>query len=339
MVSPDTVIEDIDNVTLEFIEVTITNPLDGELEILWVEDVTETSAPLDVAKHVTLYNFRPVQSYNETTATLRITGLDSVYEFQQVLRTLKYDNLADEPDDTTRVVQFTVSDGLLQTSGISSEIEITRINDSPFFNTTAVLIEPVIPEDLEDLRNPGWSVEEITTGVILDDDADSRVGIAIVEIDDSFGYWEITWDFSDTPPETPPTVGGSGSGSGLLQPGSGAFASGDFVSGLGSGEGSTSGSGGGSGADLASGLAAIGSAVMESGIFGSGSGSSSGSSSDSSSGSSSGSGSDFGFGSSSGSGLQPIITPTDPPPKCLQTTPTVQPPTTATFTATWYRLP
>ena len=314
VVSNDTVIEDIDNTTLAYIEATIINPLDGELEVLWVADeVEETSAPLD-SDHVTFWFFRPQQYYNVSTATLRITGLETVYQYQEVLKTLQYDNLADEPDNTTRIVHFTVSDGLLSRIGVSSEIEVVNINDSPYFNESASLFKPVIYEEIPELLNPGWSVDEITRGLILDDDANSRQGIAIIGVDDQYGHWEITWDFSDSPPadgnETDASASGmlqpgSGSASGMLQPGSGS--GGDITSGIFTGDPSSGGSAMddviGSGNGLVSGLG--------SGIFGSGSG------------------------SGSGSDTEPTSAP---PPKCLQTMPPTQPPITPTFTATWYRL-
>ena len=326
-VSLDTMIEDIDNNSLAFIEVTITNPLDGDHEMLWVEDVTETDAPLD-SRHITFWNYRAQQYYNTTSATLRITGLERVYEYQEVLKTLMYDNLADEPSNTTRLVHFVVSDGLLSRRGVYSRIDIVNINDSPYINSSVILFEPEISEDVPDLLNPGWSVEEITRGLILDDDDNSEEGIAIVAVDGENGYWEVTWDFSTEPP-----VGSSGSGVGsgtstpdMLQPGSGAVMSGEEppASGVGASGGDASSgnsdnttSRGGFMSAVGSAISsAIGSAILESGsgLFGSGSG------------------------SGMGSGAAPIA-PTAPPPKCMQTTPpTRPPPITPTFYATWYRL-
>lgn len=314
VVSENTTVEDLDNTTLAFIEVTITNPRDGELEYLKVdEEVEVTSAPL-TDKHVEYWFYRPEQYYNVSTATLRISGLDAVREYEKVLRTLKYNNFADEPSNETRLLHFTVSDGLLARQGVYSQVEIVNINDSPYFNETSADFRVEIDEDVHKLLNPGWSVEEIVQGRLLDDDADSLAGIAVVGLDISNGHWEFTTDFSDSPPsETPP--GTNGDASGMLQPSSGAFSSGDIMSGMSSGDlfGGSSGSdeaSGGSG-DAVSGLMSAVSG-LGSAVFGSGSGSGSG----------------FGSG-------EPEVSP----PKCRETTPLTQPPVAANFSATWQRFP
>ena len=212
----------------------ILNAHDGDLEVLFVEDVTETSAPLD-SKHVTFWNYRPQQTYNYTTNMLTITGLDSVREYQEVLKTLKYDNLADEPNSETRLVHFTVSDGLLTRTRVYTHVMIENINDSPFFNASAPLFAPAIDEDMDSLLNPGWSVEEIIGNqLILDDDANSLQGIAIVGVDTENGYWEVTWDYGIEPL---PVVGSGGSTDDLL--GSGRFSG--SGSSLSSGDSSSSG--------------------------------------------------------------------------------------------------
>ena len=345
----------------------ILNSYDGDLEVLFVEDVTETSAPLD-SKHVTFWNYRPQQSYNYSTNTLTITGLDSVREYQEVLKTLKYDNLADEPNSETRLVHFTVSDGLLTRTRVYSHVVIQNINDSPFFNTSAPLFAPAIDEDLYNLLNPGWSVEEIIGNqLILDDDADSLQGIAIIGLDTENGYWEVTWDYGIEPV---PDVASGGSGNQLgsgISSGSGDSStlgdlspdmSGDMPTsdslrpafsgiGLSSGDdgGSTNFGGmfGGSATDDASGmdssglasglLSGIGSALnrIGSGILGSGINSGI---------LESGSGSGI-FGSGSGSGFDiPTTPPTTepPPPKCYEVMPPIIPPVQPSFYATWYRL-
>ena len=372
VVSQDLNIQDIDNDTLAFIEVRIANPKDGgDQEMLWVEDVIVTVPPETETRHVTYTTYRPTQYYNETTATLRITGLETVMEFQLILRTLKYDNLADEPNSETRELYITVSDGLLETMAISF-VEVINVNDSPFFNDSATLFSSHIPEDVHDFDNPGWAIEDIVAGLILDDDAESKEGIAIVAADSSNGHWEITWDYG------PPTnMFGSGSGSGIFSSGDSASSSSSGIQSSGSasasgvvssGEGSlssASGSQSGSGAmDDGEGSPSSGSIEVEDSASANGTGNStnvgydSGSGTDSGSGfDRSGSGSSSGIGQStsgsgsgslgsglnilsgsgSGIGIEPL--PTEPPgPKCL---PTIRHKVVPepTFTATWYSLP
>ena len=308
VVSQDLTIQDIDNETLAYIEVRIANPQDGtQLEVLWVENVTVTIQPRTESGHITYVTYRPIQYYNESSATLRITGLETVQVFEKVLKTLKYDNLADEPSSETRELHITVSDGLLETMAISF-VDIVNINDSPFFNDSATLFSSRITEDVHDYYNPGWAIEDVVAGLILDDDADSVEGIAIVATDDSNGHWEITWDYSDD--ITPGSGSGSGSGiepmtssgdtfSGTLPFGSGSAAS---------GEGSSASEG--SAMEDSSVGPLLGSASDQSGSgikpvieeSGSGPGSASGSGPDSVSGSGPGSASGSGPGSASVSG-------------------------------------
>ena len=322
-VSPLLVLEDIDNSTLAYVNVTILNPVDGNFELLYVEDVTETDAPLD-EKHVTFWNFRPTQLYDAESGTLHITGLESVYEYQEVLKTLKYDNRADEPNPVTRAVRFEVSDGLLLQDNVYSFINIENINDSPFFNVSAVLFSPSILEDVHNFDNPGWSVRDIVgSDLILDDDAEARQGIAVIEADFANGHWEVTWDYT-----TDFDFSGSGSGNGS---GSGTGMEIDTestMSGSGMQNDSESESGNGTfteGFDVESGTDSPANETG-SGDFGSASLSGSGSF-------------NFSLESGSGSGMSGSgMNTNEPSVKCVLTTPTAPPTPMQTFSATWYRL-
>jgi hypothetical protein len=351
-VSQSLTIQDIDNASLAFIEVRIANPRDGgEQERLWVEDVTVTIPPETETRHVTYITYTPTQYYNETTSTLRVTGLETVMEFELILKTLKYDNLADEPNSETRELYITVSDGLLDTTAISL-VEIINVNDSPFFNNSATLFTSQIAEDVHNFNNPGWAIEDIVAGLILDDDTDSKEGIAIIAADSSNGHWEITWDYGS------PTYNMSGSGissSGVFSSSSGSaiqgsgsasayrgISSGEGTSNSGSGlesEGGAMGSGEGSPSEVEDFDLTVNSTDTDYVIYDSGSGVDSGSGIDASGSSSyigsgssnSGSGSGY-LGSGSGSGSGPIG------PKCIPTVRQQAVPVSK-FSATWHSIP
>ena len=345
-VSQSLTIQDIDNETLAFIDVMIANPRDGGVwERLWVEDVTVTVPPQTETNHILYTTYRPNQYYNETTATLRITGLEKVEEFELILKTLKYDNLVDEPDSETRQIHITVSDGLLETTAISF-VDIINVNDSPFFNDSAIVFTAHIDEDVHDFDNPGWAIEEVVAGLILDDDANSRRGVAIVAADSSSGHWEITWDYSTDPNRLPVGSGDVSSGSGTQASASGmlsgsgsaeysstseSLSSGQWVPSNSSDSTWLSGAGGFmSDADTDYVMYESGSAVD---VGGSGSGSDVVHSGSGVSASGSASGIDMMSGSGSGSGIEP-----PPGPKCVPTvrSEVVREPT---FTATWHPLP
>ena len=339
LLSPEASLEDIDNTTLAYIQVTILNANDGASEVLYVEDVTETSAPL-TERHLSVYNYRPEQRYDPDSATLTITGLGSVYEYQQVLKTLRYDNLADEPDTENRMIQFVLSDAQLNQTGVFVSIEIELVNDSPYFNSSASVFSPELDEDTHPLLNPGWSIENVVSnGLILDDDANSLQGIAIISLDVANGYWEVTWDYTTDRDEYLSSLQGSGSGMGS---GMGSGAENVTETGF-NGLQPTSGSG------FVSSVDGSGDMSDSSTMFGGSP--TTATDTNSGSGSGSGSGSSFlsGIGSAiltSGSGLfgsgdevteAPPTTP--PPPKCAPTTPTAPPTIEPTFYATWTRLP
>ena len=192
VVDQNLVIEDVDNSSLAYIEVTINDAVDGELESLSVSEVEQR---VGSAHHYMVWIFRPVWEYNVSTATLRISGLNSTFEYQEVLKTLMYNNLADEPVNTTRNISFSVSDGLLLSEPVYTVLQTVNINDSPYFVEPGLVVNETIREDVTSDNNPGFSLEDIAGNLIMDDDRDALKGIAIVLADNSNGRWEYTTDF------------------------------------------------------------------------------------------------------------------------------------------------
>ena len=93
----DATIVDPDLEDLVSLTITITNPLDGANEIL-AADTTGTSI---------------TASYDSGTGVLSLTGADSVANYQQVLRTVTYNNTSNAPDVTPRTLTFVVNDGII----------------------------------------------------------------------------------------------------------------------------------------------------------------------------------------------------------------------------------
>ncbi|WP_413171699.1 hypothetical protein [Anabaena azotica] len=81
--------------TLTQATITITNPLDGLQEFVFA-DTTGTAITAD---------------YNSATATLTLSGIDTVANYQKVLRTVEYFNTAANPNTTARTIEFVVDDG------------------------------------------------------------------------------------------------------------------------------------------------------------------------------------------------------------------------------------
>lgn len=60
---------------------------------------------------------------------LVLSGVGTVAEYQQVLRTVQYDNSSQAPTATPRQVAFTVSDGAVTSLAATSVVTIVPVND------------------------------------------------------------------------------------------------------------------------------------------------------------------------------------------------------------------
>lgn len=78
-------------------------------------------------------------SYNPSTGILSLAGLNTVNNYQTVLRSLKYNNTSQNPTTTNRIVNVTVHDGSLNSSAAASTITIHPVNDPPVLLTNAAL--------------------------------------------------------------------------------------------------------------------------------------------------------------------------------------------------------
>ncbi|MGB7441040.1 MAG: hypothetical protein WA919_08245 [Coleofasciculaceae cyanobacterium] len=95
IVDNDLTITDPNHSNLLMATVSITNPLNGINEFL-VADTTATNI---------------VANYNRGTGLLSLSGQDTLENYQQVLRSITYENNAATPNPTTRIIEFVVSDG------------------------------------------------------------------------------------------------------------------------------------------------------------------------------------------------------------------------------------
>ena len=110
----DSTVTDADE-NLTGMTVTITNLLDGTAEVL----AANTSGTSITAV------------YNNGTGELALTGADTAANYQQVLRTITYDNTSDAPDATARVITFTPIDSLSSGNTATTTLAIVATNDPP----------------------------------------------------------------------------------------------------------------------------------------------------------------------------------------------------------------
>ncbi len=70
-------------------------------------------------------------SYNSTTRMLTLMGPDSAVNFQQVLRSVAYQNTSEVPTTTARLVRFVASDGGNLSVARDATVNIVAVNDVP----------------------------------------------------------------------------------------------------------------------------------------------------------------------------------------------------------------
>ncbi len=173
--------------TLTAAKAVLTNRPDDKDESLWADP---GSTGLDI-------------KYTSSNGELNIKGNASVESYQQVLRTLSYNNLSQSPDITDRVVEVTVSDGSEISAKAISTVAIQAVNDAPVLDNTGDMVMTPINED--DQNSSGNSVTGIiksaeTNGEdrITDVDENSPEGMAIIEAVSSNGVWQYSLDAGKT---------------------------------------------------------------------------------------------------------------------------------------------
>ena len=178
---------DVDNDSLSYASARIENIYNNELEVLTVSNVTQRVLLSGNGKLISETNLSPMTTYNFSSGELIITGLDSVAEYQTVLRTLRYNNLADEQNNVTRTIVVTLSDGLKTNPEARAYVDLVPVNDRPFFNNNSV---PTLSfdEDIDDVTNTGISLDRLAS-LIEDDDANAEKGLAVFRADGR-GVWQ-----------------------------------------------------------------------------------------------------------------------------------------------------
>jgi VCBS repeat-containing protein len=141
--------------------ITLTNPLDGAAEFL---SATTTGTSITA-------------NYNTGTGRLTLTGTDTVANYQQVLRSIVYNNTAAMPNITNRIITFVVDDGLghsntstpaISTLSLASAANQPPVaaNDSATTNEDTPVTIAVLSND-SDIEGDSLSIQSInTTGTV-----------------------------------------------------------------------------------------------------------------------------------------------------------------------------
>ena len=166
----DALLSDVDSPTFTSMNVRIINLLDGAFESL-SSDTTGTSINAN---------------YNTATGLLTLIGFDSVANYQQVLRTVVYDNTAASPDASARVVQFTATDGITPSNTATTTVTIDT-NEAPVVTPSGVFVQ----------YNENATPVQVDPSVTVSDSDSATLAGATVRISGNYTSGEDVLSFAD----------------------------------------------------------------------------------------------------------------------------------------------
>ena len=174
----DASLSDLDSPNLYSLTVTITNLWDGVAELLSA-DTNGTSI---------------TANYTSGTGVLLLSGGDTLAHYEQVLRTVSYNNTSDNPNTTARSITFVANDGANDSNLGTTIVTMVAQNDAPVLAGANDLTS--ISED--PLTNTGTSIAALISGYFTDPDVGALQGIAVTAVDNTDGTWEYSTDSGGT---------------------------------------------------------------------------------------------------------------------------------------------
>ena len=117
--------------------VTLTDPDDTNLEGATITIFGNYVEDEDIL-HFTNQN-GITSSWNASTATLTLTGTDTVANYQAALRSVAFETISESPSELSRSVSFKVNDGNVNSNVAFSTIHVTRTNDLPMLDLPSAL--------------------------------------------------------------------------------------------------------------------------------------------------------------------------------------------------------
>jgi len=110
------------------------------------------------------------------TASLVITGADTVYDYQVLLRSVVYSDVSDNPVTTPRIASFVVNDGHSNSNSVSRTTNVGAINDPPVLSgieTTPLAYKA---------NDPAFPPQAISATLLVGDPDSTNCTKAIVQI-------------------------------------------------------------------------------------------------------------------------------------------------------------
>ena len=138
-------LSDIDDTHLESATVSITAGFDPSDDVLEFTDQNGISG-----------------SYDSINGILTLTGTATVADYETALRSVQYHNTnAQNPDTTTRTIEFVVNDGDVDSNVQSRDVTVTAINDDPTNNGTLPASVSVVEDTQSNVVFTGFSLRDV----------------------------------------------------------------------------------------------------------------------------------------------------------------------------------
>ena len=148
-------------------------------------------------------------AYDSAKGELNLTGDDSIANYEQVLRTLTYENSQTNFGQAVRLLDIVVNDGNQESPAGFSDVYLIDANDAPVLDPSVSFTLDDIEEDIASEDNIGNDTFEILFSAFIDDPTDENLnavfdaddpdldvspGMAITAVDTTNGQWEYTRD-------------------------------------------------------------------------------------------------------------------------------------------------
>ena len=135
-------------------------------------------------------------TFDNTTGTLILTGVDTVENYQSALRSITYSDSSRNPNTTLRTVTFAVTDDTsVPSNTVARNISINSVNDPPVLSGIEVT-----PLQYFENTPPNYAVNNTTqiSAAIQANDADSQLQGAVVQITGNYAMGQDFLKFTNT---------------------------------------------------------------------------------------------------------------------------------------------
>ncbi|HIJ79373.1 MAG: hypothetical protein OEY01_10465, partial [Desulfobulbaceae bacterium] len=173
---------------LNYTENDIATPIAPSITLADIDNANLESAAINISANYVegedVLSFTPVGgitgSWDAPSATLLLSGIDTLANYQAALASVSYVNLSNNPSELARTISFTANDGAATSAAATATVNVTAANDPPSITVTGTLnyIEDAVPQvidgaivvsDVDNLSLTGADII-ISPGYVLGED-------------------------------------------------------------------------------------------------------------------------------------------------------------------------